>query len=68
MKIKKYEKSALRNAQVALNANEEKLLSTMNMSDGPGTEDNPYSMWDMCEMVHNGTWKGGYVIITGTVS
>lgn len=68
MKIKKYEKSALRNAQVALNANEEKLLSTMNMSDGPGTEDNPYSMWDMCEMVHNGTWKGGYVIVTGTVS
>lgn len=68
MKIKKYEKSALKNAQVGLSENEECLISTMNTSDKPGTESNPYSLWDMCEMVHNGTWKGGYVLITGTVS
>lgn len=58
MKISNFKKSALRNAQVALTANEEELVSTMKKSDGPGTENNPYSLWDMCEMVHNGTWKG----------
>ena len=68
MKIKKYEKSALRNAKVGLSENEESLISTMNTSDKPGTESNPYSLWDMCEMVHNGTWKGGSVLITGAVS
>lgn len=68
MKISNFKKSALRNAQVALTANEEELVSTMKKSDGPGTENNPYSLWDMCEMVHNGTWKGGYVLITGNVS
>lgn len=68
MKIKKNEKSALKNAQVALSENEECLISAMNTSDKPGTESNPYSLWEMCEMVHNGTWKGGYVLITGTVS
>lgn len=67
MKIKKYEKSALRNAQVALTANEERMVSTMSMSDGPGTKENPYSLWEMCEMIKAGKWQGGYVFINGKV-
>lgn len=67
MKISKFKKSALRNAQVALTANEERLVSTVNMSDEPGTKDNPYSLWDMCEMVRYGQWRGGYVNILGTI-
>lgn len=67
MKIKKYEKSALSNAQVALNANEEKLISTMNTADEPGTKDNPYSLWEMCEMILAETWEGGYVLFLGKV-
>lgn len=67
MKIKNYEKSALSNAQVALNANEERLISTMNLANEPGTKDNPYSMWEMCEMIKNGSWQGGYVLFMGKV-
>lgn len=67
MKIKKYEKSALRNAQVALNANEEKLLSTMNTGDVSGTKDNPYSLAEMCERIKAGKWRGGYVLYMGKV-
>ncbi len=39
----------------------------MNMSDGPGTVDNPYSMWEMCEMIKHGSWQGGYVFFMGKV-
>lgn len=67
MKIKKNQKGALRNAQVALTANEERLVSTVNMSDEPGTKDNPYSLWEMCEMIKAGKWQGGYVLLIGKV-
>ena len=66
MKIKQYSKSALSNAQVALSATEEQLMKISN-NDDYGTENNPYSLSDMCEMVHNGTWRGGYVLIMGIV-
>ncbi len=67
MQIKKNQKSALRNAQVALTDNEERLISSMNTADGYGTTENPYSMSDMCEMIKNGTWQGGYVLFMGKV-
>ncbi len=67
MKILNFKKSALRNARVALNANEESMISTVSMTDELGTKANPYSLWEMCELIKAGKWRGGYVLFMGKV-
>ena len=39
----------------------------MNKADEPGSKENPYSMWEMCEMIKYGSWQGGYVLFMGKV-
>lgn len=65
MKIKNYDPDALRFAQETLNANEEHLMSSNGRK---GSEGNPYSLMEMCDMVKEGNWRGGYVDIVGTVT
>lgn len=64
MKIKNYEPDALRNAQEALNENEERLMSS---NDRKGSKENPYSLMEMYDLIKDGRWSGGFVDFLGSI-